>query len=343
MVKPYKRTLTASSEQSTYAGVAKEDKIKLPRDYLLQRLFVDIRGTVDVTVGVSVLVEDALQRLLLEIRLEMAGGNTGAKTSVNITGVDLYFLNFYDYEVGLERVAPTAIANGQAVSLQLCLDFRLAKNDPDDYSVSIPMYDKSEVTLALKWDTAANGYGTNTSNWSLTAKVTMYEGIPENPTEWENAKTNPLLTLIGTTYDMSTGSNVKEKRNTDIAVGDLLRRLFIIARTSANLRSDTEFDWLTLKTANETFLDEVDWDALGLEDESDYSLANYDGNRAIKGMISLDFARGAFDERGRVFGLDTTQFKSGDLKLEIYRNNASSKIRYLAENIETVKAKKTGK
>ncbi len=341
MVKPYKQTLTASSEQGTYVGIAKEDKIKIPRDYLLQRIYLDIRGTMDITVGVSALVEDAGQRLLSEIRIEMTGGKTGAKTAVNVSGVDLYFLNFYDYAEGLERVVPTAIANGVAVSMQFCLDFRLAKNDPDDYSIAIPLYDKSEVTLALKWIAAATGYGTNTSNWSLTAKVTLFQGIPENAKEFEAARTNPLMTLVSSEFNMAAGAAQKEKRNTDIGVGDLLRRLFIIARTSANLRSDVEFDWLSLKynlnDKVEILLDEVDWDALGLEDESDYSLINYDGNRAIKGLIVLDFARGAFDEKGRVFGLDTTQMKSGDMKLEIYRNNASSIIRYIAENIEIVK------
>ena len=79
--------------------------------------------------------------------------------------------------------------------------------------------------------------------------------------------------------------------------------------------------------------DVEDWDALGVEDESDYSLANYDGDRHIKGAVLFDFARGAFDEKGRIFGEYLTNLKSGDMKFKIWKANASSLIRYITEAI----------
>ena len=96
MVKLIKHTLAATSEQTTYTGAAKTDTIKLPRDNLLQRILIDIRGDIDLATITA--VEDAGQRCLEEVRVELTGGKTGNKTVVTISGVDLYFLNFYDYQ-----------------------------------------------------------------------------------------------------------------------------------------------------------------------------------------------------------------------------------------------------
>ena len=336
MVKPIKRTLTATSEQGSYVGVAKEDKIDIPRDYLLQRIFIDIRGDLDVSTDTT-LLEDAGQRCISNFKLEMVGGKTGNKTVVNISGVDLYFLNFYDYGEGLERVTPNTISTAnQLVSLQFILDFRLEKKNPDDFSISIPTYDKSQITLRIVWIAIASGYiATLITNVSWTAIITLFEGIPETPEEFEAGRTNPLMTIVESIFTADSSTGV-EKRNTDIPTGDLIRRMLFTPRTSGNLRSDLEIKDITLKTVFETLYDEVDWDAISLEDESDYSLANHDGNRAIKGVVMFDFARGAVDERGRVLGFDATGLKSGDIKWEVNKANASSLLRYTLEQIEVV-------
>lgn len=327
---PYKRTLTKTG---SYAGVVKTDTIDIPKDYVLQRMLIDIRGTMDITVGVSVLVEDAMQRLLKSVKLNLTGNFSGNKSVIDLNGVDIYFINFYDYGEGLERVTKTAIANGVDVSVQLMLDFRLAKNDPDDFTVGIPLYHTSSANLILEWDTPAIGYGTNTSNWSLTAKITLFEGIPDTPEEFEAAKKNPIYTLVASDQTADTNTTSAEERNTDIATGHLLRRLMFQVRTTGNLRSDVEIDRIFLAKINKIFFDEVDWDFFGAEDETDYSLANYDGDRGIKGVIVFDFARAPMDEQGRIFGEDLTNLKSGDMKLKIWKNNVSSKLRYVEEAI----------
>lgn len=333
----YKRTLTKTG---SYAGVVKTDTIDLPRDYVLQRMFLDTRGTMTVAGSVSVLVEDAGQRLLKGIKINLTGNFAGNKSVVDLNGVDLYFMNFYDYGEGLERVTPTAILVGGKVSFQLVIDFRLAKNDPDDFSVGIPMYHTSSANLVLDWDTPAIGYGDNTSAWVLTTKITLYEGIPDTSEEFEAAKNNPIYTLTATDQTADTNITSAEERNTDIATGHLLRRLLFQVRTTGNLRSDVEIDKLYLAKINKIFYDEVDWDALGMEDESDYSLANYDGDRHITGLVLFDFARAPFDEAGRIFGEDLTNLKSGDMKLKIWKNNVSSKLRYVEEAIVARAVKK---
>jgi hypothetical protein len=330
-LRPYKRTLP-SNQQLSYAGVAKTDTIDLPRDYILQRILIDIRGDIDLS-SASV-VEDLGQRLISLIEIQLTGNYAGNKTVVSVSGVDLYFINFYDYGAGLERVVPSANGTDSPVSFQLCIDFRLAKNDPDDWSVGIPLYDTSSAVLKVEWVVLTTGYASSGgSNCALTGKITLFEGIPETTDEYNAAKKNPLYTLTAKEFTCDTNTTSGEERNTDIETGHLLRRLFMIVRTSGNARSDTEIDRLTLKKIDTSYFEETDWDAFGLEDESDYSLANYDGNRHIKGMIVHDFARGAFDERGRVFGESLIGLKSGDMKLKIWKNNASSKLRYIQEAI----------
>lgn len=336
-MRPYQRTLQDGASQGSYAGVVKTDKINLPRDYLLQRILIDTRGTMNITVGASVLVQDAGQALMKGIRLNLSGGKVGAKTQVDLTGIDLYFINFYDYGRGAERVLPTAIANGVAVSWQLMLDFRLAKEDPDDFSVAIPMYDKSGATLVIDWDTPANGYGTNTGTWALTTKITLFEAIPETPDEFAAGLNNPVLTLTGNSYTCSAATG-DETRNTDIQVGALLRRIFFMVESSAGVRSDTEFNKLTLKTPNLILLDEIDWIGLSAFNKADWQLNTYDGNRSVVGYDVLDFARGPFDEKGRVYGFDSSSMKSGDMKLKINKANASSILRVVQESVESVAA-----
>lgn len=336
-MRPYIRTLQDGISQGSYAGAVKTDKINLPRDYLLQRILIDTRGTMNITVGASVLVQDAGQALMKGIRVNLSGGKLGAKTVVDLSGIDVFFINFYDYGRAAERVLPTAIANGVAVSWQLVLDFRLAKDDPDDFSVAIPMYDKSGATLVIDWDTPANGYGTNTSVWALTTKITLFEAIPESADEFAAGLNNPVLTITANQYATSAAAG-DESRNTDVQVGALLRRIWFYSETLAGVRSDTEFNKITIRTPNLILFDKMDWYGLSMMNKADWNLNTYDGNRAVVGVAVLDFARGPFDERGRVYGFDSSSMKSGDMKLKINKANASSIFRVVQESVESVAA-----
>lgn len=332
MVKQYIRTLTAGSQIATWSSGG-ESRIDLPKDYLLQRIILDCRGDIDLSS--ATLVEDGGQRMLKYIRLELVGGRYGNKTVVDVSGVDLYFINFYDNAEGLERLVPIANGTDSAVAIQLVIDFRLAKNDPDDFSCAIPLYSVSSATLIIGWDTIAVGYtASGGSNFAMTAKITLIEGKPESQAEAVAALKNPLLTLTNSAFDCSSSSGAEEERNTDLVTGSLMRRIFFFARTSASARSDTEIEYLTLKKIDDPYFEKYDWDAIACQDEMDYNLPNYDGNRHIKGLVCIDFARGAVDERGRVLGEDWRGFKSGDIKLTIYKNAASSKIRYVREAVE---------
>jgi len=334
MVKPYVRTLTGANESSTYVGVALTSKIALPKDFLIQRVIIDVRGDIDL--ATSVLVEDAGMAAIEEIRFDVteAGTGGGNNSYVSISGIDLFFINFIDNQETPEEVVPSADGTDSPVSFQLVIDFRLEKKNPDDWSVAVPAYDKSSVTLVIKWRAIATGYGTNATNVSWLATVTLIEGIPETQEEFDAFKENPKLTLTATekTLENSTGS---ENRNQDVSVGSLLRRLFIFSKTNAGLRSDIQIDWWTFSTVRDgEYYEEAQHEALQMQDKIDYQIKNYDGDRTITGLVILDWARGAVDEFDNVFGLNLVGLKSGDFKMKVSKLVAQPKLRYIQENVE---------
>lgn len=330
-MRPNQRTLVGSDKQTSYAGIAKVDTITLPLDFALQRAFLEFDGTMDITVGASVLVEDALQALISEVRLDLTG-DEGIETVFKLSGSDVYIKNFYDYSVASRRTTFTAVANGNPVGLTLVIDFRLAKNDPDDASVSIPLYALSSADLVITYVDASAGYGTNTSNWALTGKVTLFEFIPESPDEKKAFLSNPILkqTVKELTLENSTG---EEERDRDITVGNLIRRVIMISKTNAGLRDDSQIDTFSLETAILTFMKKLQWKASKSQDTIDYTLPNFDGNFNMKGVSILDFSRAPVDETGNVIGFDTRGMKQGDLKITFDKLVAQPKMRYIQESV----------
>ncbi len=287
----------------------------------------------DITVGVSVLVEDALQSLIGSLKLELTG-DTGTKTVVALSGADLYVKNFFDYHQAGSRVTYTAIANGNLIELGLVIDFRLARNDPDDFSVAIPLFALSNATLIVDWVVATTGYGTNTGNWSLTGKITLFEGIPETAEERTALRENPLLTYIAREFGLTADLVEDELRDRDIAVGNLITRIFLIAKTNAGLKSDLEIEDYTFETATRVFFKGVNWRSSKLQDKFDYDLENLSGNVNLTGVTIIDFARQPVDESGHVIGFNSRGLKSGDIKLSFKKLIASPKMRYIQEQVE---------
>ena len=329
-MRPNERTLIGSNKQTTYAGVAKTDTISLPLDFALQRAVLEFDGTVDSN-GVITLVEDALQALISEVRLDLTGDD-GIETVLKLSGADIYIKNFYDYAVAGRRVAPTANAAGQVVGLSLVLDFRLAKNNPDDASVAIPLYALSSADLVITYIPMATGYGNNLTAFSLTGKVTLFEFIPETPEEKAAFLKNPILkqTVKELTLENTTG---EELRDRDITVGQLIRRVLVVSKSNAGAKSDAQIDNFTLETAVLTFMKKLQWKAAKTLDKIDYNLPVLSGDWAVTGCIMLDFARAPVDEKGNVIGLDTRTLKQGDLKFTVDKLVAQPKLRYIQEAV----------
>lgn len=328
-MRPNQRTLVGGTNQTTYSGNAKEDSISLPLDFALQRIFLEYDGTITFSTA-STLVEDALQACISEVRLDLTGDD-GIETVFKLSGADIFIKNFFDYSTPSRRVVPTS-GSGVAVALSLVIDFRLAKNNPDDASVSIPLYALSSADLVISYIAEATGYGSNITSFSLTGNLTLFEFIPENKEEREAFLQVPILkqTVKELTLANATGD---EERDRDITVGNLIRRVILISKTNAGARNDVQINTYTLETAVLTFMKKLQWEASKSQDKIDYKLPVYDGDWHVKGATILDFARAPVDEAGNVLGFDTTGMKQGDLKLTFDKLVAQPKIRYIQESV----------
>lgn len=326
------RTLVDSSRfNTTYAGAAKKDTIELPLDFAMQRAILDIEGTMDITVGNSVLVDDAGLALLSGIQLQLTGKG-GVQTLYNLDGVDTYIKNFFDYKNALKLVTPTAIANGVSVGLVLVIDFRTNKSNEEDFGSVIPLYMYSSANLVITWVVAATGYGTNTGNWSLTGKVTLIELVPQTAQDIKDIATNTRLLKIYTKPVSLDAAVTEQLRDRDIDVGNLIRSVYIVARASGGTaRSDAQIGYVTLGTASENFIEEMDWVPMQILNKMEYTLPIFDGDNTMKGVAVLNFAKFPVDPQGNPLGLNTVGLKQGDLKLKLDVLVASPDIRYIHE------------
>lgn len=335
-MRPNRRTLIGTANQSVWTNAVKTDVITLPKDFALQKILLDINGKYDVTTS-GTLVQDAGPRTLIQVKLSLTGGKNGTKVVYDMSGVDCYIKNFFDYKRAPVRVTPNAsTGTNQAAQWPLVLDFRLAHVNPDDFGIAIPLYALSSADLTLAWDTIANGIGSGTyANVSLTANITLFEGIPETDQEKQNQLKAPLMTVLARQFTWSSQASGDEPHDTEIVVGNLIRRIFLILRASGGTRSDTEINNFVLGTADTNFINRLLWSSLQLLNMQDYYMPNLDGAIVIAGVGILDFARAPVDQTGNVIGLNTIAMKSGDLKLTVNRNAASSVIRYVQEQIES--------
>jgi hypothetical protein len=326
-MRPNQRTLVGGTNQTTYAGVAKTDTVSLPLDFALQRIFVDYDGTLTNS-SASTLVEDSGQAILSEVRLDLTGDD-GIETVFKLSGADIFIKNFFDYSTPSRRVVPTTTG---VISFSLVIDFRLAKNNPDDASVSIPLYALSSADLIFTYVAVATGYGTLNTAFAVTGKITLFEFIPENKEEREAFLKVPILkqTVKELTLANATGD---EERDRDLTVGNLIRRVILISKTNAGARSDIEINTYTLETAVLTFMKKLFWNASKSQDKIDYKLPIHDGDWHVTGATILDFARAPVDEIGNVLGFDTRGMKQGDLKLTFDKLVAQPKIRYIQESV----------
>lgn len=326
-MRPNQRTLVGSSNQTSYAGVAKSDSVSLPLDFALQRIFLNFDGTLDVA-STSTLVEDGGQAVLSEVRLDLTGDD-GIETVFKLSGADIYIKNFFDYSTASRRIVP--VEDG-AVAFDLVIDFRLAKNNPDDASVSIPLYALSSADLIFTYVAMATGYGSNITTLTLTGKITLFEFIPESPEERKAFLSVPILkqTVKELTLSNATGD---EERDRDITVGNLIRRVLIISKANAGTRSDVQINTYTLESATLTFMKKLFWYASKAQDKIDYKLPVLDGSWHVTGATILDFARSPVDEAGNVIGFDTRGMKQGDLKITYDKLVAQPKMRYIQESV----------
>lgn len=326
------RTLTSTQ---TYDGTASTQTTDLPRDFLIQRILLNFNGTT-VLSGTSVLVEDALLKNISAIRVK-AVGEGSSRTIFDVSGADLYYMNMFDNGLGLTRsVNNTAAATYTDQEVGYCLDFRINKLDPDDYSVAIPSYLLSTLQLEIEYTTSALGYGTNVGSQAFTTSITLIEGIPEASEDFSG---NPLLTVLSKTFTASASTGL-EDFDTFFQVGALIRRSFLKVETSAGARTATQLDDFTVKSGQIPLMSSVHYNANVNKDIMNYRVSEtIDGYALVDGFSFIDFAnnRQPFIPTAsglKIDGLSTIGYNVGDLIFTGNFDTASCILTRIQETVE---------
>jgi len=325
------RTLTSTQ---TYSGTATTTVTDLPRDFLIQRIIIDMSGQTILS-GTSTLVEDALLKCVKAIRIK-AVGEGSSRTLVDISGRNLYYMNLFDYGFGtaLDNTDTTAATHTQVTGWTI--DLRIDKQNPDDYSVAIPSYLLSTLQLEIEYDTSANGYGSNVSSQSFTMSFTLIEGIPERS---ENFAANPLMTVLSKTItaDSSTG---EQDFDTFYTVGALIRRTFLVTEVAAGTRSDGAITDYTIKSGQIPLMSKINYRSNKTKDIENYRIAEtIDGFYDVAGCTMIDFAnnRQPFIPTTaglKIDGLSTVGYNVGDLVATFAKSAGSEIFQRVQESVE---------
>lgn len=322
---------------TTFAGVGKTDSILLPLDFALQRAIIDLEGTITTTATAPTMVNDAMMALISQIQLQLTGKG-GVSTVYNLSGMDIYIKNFFDYRNAMRKITVTAASQNNApIALVLVIDFRTNKQNEEDFGSVIPLYAYSSAQLQITWVTTATGYASNAaasvSAISITGTVTLIELVPQTSDEVASiAKTTRMLKIY--TKPITLDATVAEQlRDRDIDVGNLIRSIYLVAYNATSLaRSDSELGYISLGTASVDFIEQLNWTPQQVINKMEYQpLPVYDGNTTMVGVAVLNFAKFPVDPSGNPIGLNTVGLKQGDLKLKLNVLVASPTIRYIHE------------
>ena len=326
------RTLTATQ---TYSGLATTLTTDLPRDFLIQRILLDFNGTTTIAGGVSVLVTDALLKNITSIKIK-AVGEGSSRTVFDVAGNDLYYMNLFDYGFGTCLQNTDTAIGAHTQSTAFTVDFRINKQDPDDYSVAIPSYLLSTLQLEITYNTSALGYGTNVNAQAFTMGITLIEGIPEAS---ENFSANPLLTVLSKQIitDASTG---EQDLDTFFQVGALIKRSFLCTENALGARIDTSLSAYSVTSGQIPLMSKINFRANKTKDMENYRIAEtVDGAWNVSGYTMVDFANNQqpFIPTAsglKIDGLSTIGYNVGDLVFVANRTAVSQIVRRVQETVE---------
>jgi len=366
VLKNYRTLATTQTWDSTAQTIITQ----LPRDFLLQRLYIDMDSSGVVAGGTVTPVVDGGLKMITNIKI-VAVGEGSSRTLVDINGTDLYHLNLFDYGAPISPITFPLSTTSNQLHMSFCIDLRSNKLDPDDYSVSLPTYLLSslqiEITYALP---STTNYGTNMPTafaTDVTTRFTCVEGIPE---AGEDFSSNPLMTLLSKTLTADTSTGALESFDTFFQVGALITRTFLRVENSSNVRSDDEMTNFQVNSGTIPLMSNIYADSQKMHNIINYRISSgyprgldgssgagasppvfrgttsptanapYDmGNYVSDGYYMIDFYnnRMPFISTAsglRIGGLSTVGYNTGDLIFQANFANASSVIRRVQTTIE---------
>jgi len=327
-------------QTQVWDGTSQTITTNIPRDFLLQRLMIDINNPSIACTGTSTLVQDAFLKCIDKIKIT-AVGEGSSRVLVDVSGKDLYAMNMFDYGSACQDLTVPATTTAGIAHTGFVIDFRINRNDPDDMSVALPTYLLSTLQCEITYLVpSATTWGTNfpTTLGTTTTTFTLIEGIPEAN---ENFSSNPLLTTLTKQITTDTTTGTDETLDTFFQVGALIKRSFLCTETSAGVRSDTILDTISVNSGTIPLWSKILFRANKCNDIVNYRLSDVEsGNYSSLGYTMISFAnnRMPFVNAGgqlRIGGLSTVGYTTSDLPLVLNKNTASILVRRIQETIES--------
>ena len=327
-------------QTQSWDGTSQTITTNLPRDFLIQRILLDVNNPSIACTGTSTLVQDAFLKCIDKIKI-VAVGEGSSRTIFECSGKDLYAMNMFDYGSACQDLTVPTTTTAGIAHTGFVIDWRVNRLDPDDYSVSLPSYLLSTLQLEITYLVpSATTWGTNfpTTLGTTTTTITLIEGIPEAN---EDFSSNPLMTILTKTLTGDTTTGTDETFDTFFQVGALIKRAFLCTETSAGVRSDTEIETFSVNSGTIPLMSKILFRANKSNDIVNYRLSDVEsGNYSSLGYTMISFSNNRMpfiSTTGglRIGGLSTVGYTTSDLPFLANKNNASSIIRRVQETIES--------
>jgi hypothetical protein len=286
-------------------------KIDLPRDAVIDKLFVKFDGTIkNVNASTdSALTLGSILNKITDMRI-VSDGNT---VHYSVKALDLAVLNYYDTQ-GKTVNPDTAFTAVKAASTPF--SFTLAFDQGDILAVA-----KESLELSINVDTVVNA---DCSIDTLTGMITLQENI-FTPSEFSatfganlEAAAEPKIVALEKPYSVTQ----ELSEFFELPTGTLSRRAFLISTDAAGVRgnADPSKIGIIVTTPDRREIYTVDYKTLREINSRDY-LAT-----PIAGVSLIDYGKEITNDE---YGLRGWKFTKGDYQIATLSANAG-KMRYLS-------------
>lgn len=287
-------------------------KIDIPRDAVIDKLFVKFDGTVknvNATTDSALKMGDILTNIT-DMRI-VSDGNT---VHYSVKASDLAILNYYDTE-GMTVNPDASFTAAKATSTPF--SFLLAFDQGDILAVA-----KETLELSMNVNQQIS---TDCTIDTLTGTITLQENI-FTPSEFAatfganlEAAAEPKIVALEKPY------NVTQELSEffELPTGTLSRRCFLLAMDSSNVRGNANPNkiGIIVTTPDRREIFTVDYATLAQINKRDYLLST-----TLAGVTLIDYGKEITNDE---YGLRGWKFTKGDYQIAAKSDNAG-KMRYLS-------------
>jgi hypothetical protein len=285
-------------------------KIDLPRDAVIDKIFVKFDGTVK---NVNATTDSALKmgdilNAITDMRI-VSDGNT---VHYSVKASDLAILNYYDTE-GVTVNPDASFTATKAAST--AFSFVLAFDQGDILAVA-----KESLELSINIGTISADCSIDTLNGQITLQENIYTPSEFSATFGANleAAAEPKIVALEKPYAVTQ----ELSEFFELPTGTLSRRAFLLSMDTANVRGNANPNkiGIIVTTPDRREIYTVDYATLGQINRRDYLVT------PLSGVSVIDYGKEITNDE---YGLRGWKFTKGDYQIATKSDNAG-KMRYLS-------------